>query len=268
MAQFPRIAGRLNNTIDLNVSFFNGGQASDPFAIIKIDIYKESVKTENLVETIVLPDPADDAYPSPLVREEDSDGNILPGVFHLLWEVPANIEAPNIYFDVWRFVGNDPTPSGTGGTDITGSELSDDSYWTSQCNRFWLYPESYSADDNLIIPRFAFEPLDTRLRKPEKRTIEVGVMPLPLYDFDQRLLNLIPLFSPKVRIETENNELIAAEHPARMGIRSGSYRTNPFTIQFTLDTSEFYIGSYVYRIIIDLPNGETRVSDDLRFMVI
>lgn len=276
----PRIAGRAGQQIDLNVTFFNNGAPADPLAIRRIDIYKGSIKDENLVAQVTIVQPDDPSYPYPLKREEggvvtDTNSGVSPGVYHYIFDVPSTFEVPDIYFDVWRFIGSADIGTGainTGGTGPEGTypDWDDESHWLSKCNRFWLYADDWYVDDGLVVPRIGFEPIDVRLKKPEIRTVEVGMMPLPLYDFDQSLLNVIPRLTATVHIETENCEVIEGYDaaPCRIGVRQGTYRSNPFTVQFTVNTANFFIGSYKYRITLTLPNGETRVSDEFRLTVI
>jgi len=282
MAEYNRISGRVNNIVNLDTIFYHNGVAEDPYAIRRIDIYKGSVTDDNLEASIVLPPPDDPTYPYPVVRISEG-GVSLEGHFSLPFLVPSDFVAPEVYFDVWRFIGSDP-----GGTIDIDEE--DESTWISQCNRFWVYPDGWYLDDELTTIRIGFEALDMHFRKPEIRNLEVGLVPLPLYDFDyNRVIPLIPQLQAFIQIETENGEVIVGGTPkvgcdglpcpagsdgeldiqgrARIGVRQGSYRTNPYVVQYKIDTSDFLIGTYKYRIILVLPNGETRVSDDMRFDV-
>jgi hypothetical protein len=93
-------------------------------------------------------------------------------------------------------------------------------------------------------------------------------MPLPLYDYNFNLVNpLIPFLRPTVSVETQHNELLVDNDPARMGIRQGSYRSNPWVIQYDLDTTRFLKGSYRYWITLNLPDGSTRVSRKFIFTI-
>ena len=259
MANLPRISSYTGGTVDLNVTFYRNGVPADPYAIRRIDIYEGSEKPENLVAQIPIVDLDDPLYPSPLVRTSDGSGGFLPGVFTLPLEIPTTFNAPSVYLDVWRFVGTDP---GTGG------DLDDETLWLSQCNKFWVFQDGFYLDDGLVVPRFAFEAIDKTFRKPELRSLEVGLMPLPLYDFDyNRIAPIIPQLRALITITTENCEILVDSALCRIGVRQGSYRTNPFVVQYQLDTSAFLVGTYVYRITLMLPNGETRVSDDLRMTI-
>jgi hypothetical protein len=89
----------------------------------------------------------------------------------------------------------------------------------------------------------------------------VGLMPLPLYDYDHNLVDpLIPLLEPTISISTQRCELLVDNAPCRIGLRHGSYRSNPFVIQYDLDTSLFLKGTYQYSIKVTLPDGKSRVS--------
>ena len=93
-------------------------------------------------------------------------------------------------------------------------------------------------------------------------------MTLPLYDYDfNRIAPLLPQLQPSISIWTSQGEMIVDNQPGRMGIRQGSFRANPFNCQFTSDSMQFLIGTYVYRVRIDLPNGESRLLDDFRFKI-
>lgn len=272
---FPRISAQIGSPVDLNVIFLRNGVPTDPFAIRRIDIFASAARDENLVAQIILPEPTDPSYPSPLVRPllvddtieveddcpDETAATAAAGHFSLIFDIPCDFEDGIIYHDVWYFI---PVDCG----EPTGFDFDDESLWQSQCNRFFVFSDGCFVDDQLIIPRFAFEPLDFRLRKGEIRTIEVGIMPLPLYDFDfNRIMPIIPQFKPHITIETDQCEILVNRVPGRMGLRQGSFRTNPFNAQFTLDTSTFLKGTYVYRVEVDLPNGETRISDDFRLSI-
>lgn len=261
----PRVSGRLGRPIGLNVRFYRDGVATDPFAIRRVRIYRSAVAEENLIDTIdfVYPDATD--YPSPATQEINGSGPV-PGSYVLVWNVPTDIVAPDIYFDVWDFLGDDCRSASSGATD---SCLDDESLFISQCNQFWLYPDGWFVDDGLEVMRFGFEALDIKLRQPEIRTIEVGLMPLPLYDFDyNKIAPIVPQLKAYFSLESENCELLIEDAPMSIGIRQGSYRSNPFTLQFRFNTSviestnmPLLRGTYKYRVKIMLPNGETRVSD-------
>jgi len=255
-----RISTHTGGTVALNVTFLHNGVPENPFAIRRIDIYQGSEKPENLVAQVPVVNSDDDFYPSPVIQDVDESGNPRPGMFTLFFDVPADFIAPSAYVDVWRFIGTDP-----GGTDV---DFDDETLWHSQCNRFFVFADNFYLDDGLVVPRLAFEPLDKVFRKPEIRDLEVGIMPLPLYDYDfNRITPIIPQLKAFISISTENCELLVSEDPCRIGIRQGSYRSNPFSIQYRLDTTQFLVGTYLYRIKVQLPDGTTRLSDDLRFTI-
>lgn len=265
MAEFSRISGLPGNTTALNVTFYLNGIPADPFAIRRVDIYEGSEKPENLVAQIPIVLPTDVNYPSPLIKPVDGSGDPIVGAFTLLFDVPSDFAAPSAYIDVWRFIGVDP---GSG----SDSDLDDESFWMSQCNRFFIMQGGatggFYLDDGLVVPRLGFEALDKTFRKPEVRTLEVGIVPLPLYDFDfNRIAPIIPQLRATIRIETDNCETLVDNESCSIGIRQGSYRTHPFTIQYRLDTARFFVGTYIYQVTLYLPNGETRVSEQMRMTI-
>lgn len=258
MAILPRISGRIGQPIDLNVIFYRNGIPTDPYAIIKVQIYHTAVQDENLVAEIPILPPTDPNYPSPLVKALSTGGSQdPPGEFHLLWTPPkADILVPNIFFDQWSYLPD----QFDGSNEIP---LDDSGYWQQCCNEFWLYPEGFNCDTGLETIQLGFEALDVKLWKPEVKTIQVGLMPLPLYDFDyNKIAPLIPQLQATITIETENCEVLVQDAPMRIGIRQGTFRSNPFVLQYLFNTSGFLKGSYRYRVTVRLPNGETRVSPD------
>jgi len=253
---FPRISARTDNPVGLNVTIRRNGIATDPFALRRIDVYFQSVKDDNLVAQIVFGLPGSTGYPSPAIVSDI-------GQFVVEFQVPKTFKE-GIYFDVWRFVGTEPDS-------LSGFDFDDESLWISQCNKFFVFADGWYLDDGLITPRFAFEPLDSRFRKGEVRNLEVGIMPLPLYDFDHaRVGPLMPQICPFITVETEEGEVLTGleKAPCKMGLRQGTYRANPYVVQCLLDTSLFLKGTYVYRITLELPNGETRISEPLRFTIL
>jgi hypothetical protein len=244
---FPRIAGRQGQYIDLNVQFLNGGQPADPYDISKIEIYKTQVLTGNLVATIDISNRDATEYPAPLCPSTD-----VVGEYHYPFLVPVDFVAPEVYFDVWYYTPEDP---GTVGTDpVQVSSL-------SCCHRFWVFPNSWFCNDKLQTIRFGFEPLDQQFYQPELRTLEIGIMPLPLYDYNFNLVNpIIPFLNPTITISTQFCEVLVNNAPCRIGLRQGSYRSNPYVIQYDVQTSDFLKGTYQYQITLNLPDGTTRVS--------
>lgn len=282
----PRISARTGGVVNLNVTFYRDGVPFDPCLIRHIDIYEGSEKPENLVATIPI-DPGT-GYPSPLLRvydlnptgacgtAPDPNGTPLVGQYILPFLVPTTFRAPQAYIDVWRFIADD-----CGSVDI-GTEpippvdqdpcdrFSPDTpdNWLSVSNKFFVFQDGIFGDDGLVVPRLGFEALDKIFKKPEIRTLEVGIMPLPLYDFDfNRIAPLIPRLRATITIETDSYEILVKDAPCRIGIRQGTYRANPFTIQYTLNTNTFLVGTYQYRITVFLPNGETRVTDPFRLTI-
>jgi hypothetical protein len=93
-------------------------------------------------------------------------------------------------------------------------------------------------------------------------------MPLPLYDNDFNLnMPIIPNLDGFITIETGNKETIVEDAPMEMKIRQGSYRSNPFVLSYLLDTTDYLIGTYSYRVKVDMPDGTSRVSKDFNFTV-
>lgn len=96
-------------------------------------------------------------------------------------------------------------------------------------------------------------------------------MPLPLYDWDQSKIGpMMPQLCPFITVETMEGEILVGleKAPCKIGIRQGTCRSNPFVIQCPLDTSGFLKGMYRYRITIELPNGENRISEPFTFTIL
>lgn len=253
-----RISAHRGQTVDLNIKFYHNGVLADPYAIRTIKIYKTSVVATNLVEEIPVAEPTATDYPSPVIKNSTGD-------FYLPYDVALDAEVPNVYYDVWHYFASDPCP--TGGT--TACDLDD--YQTSlltSCNRFWIYPDGWNTDNELHSVNFGFEPLIQNFYKPESKYLDVGLMPLPLYDFDYNLMMpLIPHLTATISIETRNCELLVSDGPMSIGIRQGTYRTNPFILRYLLDTSSFLKGTYRYRIKLTMPDGTTRVSPPYHLVI-
>ncbi len=272
----PRISARRGQVVDLNSDFFKNGVLTDPFAIRHIEIYKTQVIPSNLIAVIPIADPANSLYPAPLCRESNDfiqvGGTELltaePGKFHFPYVVPVDVPVPDIYFDLWYYFAEDPcdmlTPDVSGATDITSCDLTDpslDSLLLKCCHRFWIYPEEWFCDDHLQNINFAFEPLDQRFNTPEVRHLSVGIMPLPLYDFNFNLvMPMMPFLKPTISILTQYNELLVDNDQCEIKLRQGAFRTNPFIISYKLDTSLFLRGTFQYFITLALPDGSTRAS--------
>lgn len=278
----PRISARRGQVVDLNIDFKHNGVLADPYAIRFVEIYKSQVLPHNLVATIPVVDRTDVLYPSPVCQEaiDATTGNCgteptedsvpIVGKYHLPFQIPNDFQVPDVYFDVWYYFPTNPcgdfTVEGTDACDIDSSEF--DSQLIRCCHRFWVYPDEWFCDDGLQTVRFGFEPLDQRFHTPENRPLEIGLMPLPLYDYNFNLVNpLIPFLRPTILIETQNNELLVNNEVCRIGVRQGSYRSNPWVVQYDLDTTRFLKGTYRYQIKLNLPNGTSRVSEKFIFTI-
>jgi len=260
MPEFTRISGRRGSVVNLDVDFYKGGQLADPI-LYRVEIFRGKVTPENIVAAFQLDEPESSSYPLPVVQLEDSSGPIA-GKFRLPWLVPDDLVVPDTYFDTWFFFTSDPR-SGSGDTlENHQDEL------IEACHRFFVYPDEWHTDPKLQTIRFGYEPLDQKFHKPEVRPLEVGVMPLPLYDFDFNLIvPMIPFMQATISIETENCESLVEDEPMEIKLRQGAYRTNPFVFSYLLDTSQFLIGTYRYRITTTLPCGTTRVSPTFIFTI-
>lgn len=250
-----RISARRGRTVNLDVSFYHNGVLADPYAIRKVDIYKTQVAPHNLVTTYIFLDPTELLYPSPAVKT-------ATGRFYLPHEVEENADVPDIYFDVWSYYASNPCADDTDSTSPTVCDLNAHAdQLLSNCFRFWVYPDNWAGFDNLSEIKFAFEPLTQRFQKPEVRALEVGLMPLPLYDFDYNLVApIIPFLQATISIETRHRELLVDNAEMTIGIRQGSYRTNPFVLKYQFNSDSLLIGTYQYRVKITMPDGTTRVS--------
>ena len=285
----PRISARRGSVVDLNIDFFKSGVLTDPYAIRHVEIYKTQVLPHNLVTTIPISELEDPIYPAPLCRDyqnsdgdevtsSDSDASLIVGRFHLPYAIPLDFLVPDIYFDVWYYFSENPCDddlSGTGTDFTTGpgtacnlNNPDFDTMLLKCCHRFWIYPEEWFCDDRLQTVRFGFEPLDQRFNSPENRPLEIGLMPLPLYDYNFNLVTpIIPFLRPTISVQTQRHELLIDEELCRIGLRQGSYRSNPWVIQYDLDTTRFLKGTYQYWITLTLPDGSTRVSRRFIFVI-
>lgn len=253
-----RLTAKTGFPVGLNVVFRRNGVAMDPYAIRRVDIYEKSVTDDNLVAQVLFPTPDTTGYPEPATSITGS-----PGAYVLEYDIPNTFNA-GIHFDVWRFIGSEPDS-------LTDYDFDDETLWISQCNKFWVSEDCWFLDDGLMTARFAFEPLDSRFRKGEIRNLEVGIMPLPLYDWDRnRFGSMIPQINSFITVETEECEVLEGldKVPCTIGLRQGTYRTNPYVVQCQLDTSGFLKGQYRYRITLELPNGESRISENFRLYII
>ena len=268
-----RISGRAGQVIDLNVTFYRNGIPTDPFAVRRVDIYHTQVLPHNLIATAAIAAPTDPTYPAPLEHGTIPDlgpaGTIpqpnvsSPGEYHLYYQIPLDFPVPDVYFDVWNFFADNPCGElGTGGDPSCGIDNpAYANFLLSQCQRFWLYPDQTITETGLETVNFGFEPLNLKFNQPEKRPLEVGIMPLPLYDYDFNLVQpLIPQLVATISIETQSRELLVARAPMTIGLRMGSYRSNPYTLKYHLDTTAFLKGTYQYHVTVTLPDGSTRTS--------
>lgn len=247
-----RISGRIGEEIDLNVTFFKNGAPELPYAIRRVDIFKDSIRDENLVAQILIPEPDDSNYPSPIIfGDANSDGTVTSGELILRFDVPEDF-TPGVYFDVWNFITTDP------GTD---ADLDDETIWKQCCNKFWLYENGFSCWDGLEILEFAFEQLKMVFAQPSSQWFEVGMMPLPLYDFDPDLIMpALAQIQATISVETVSCELLVQDEPMTIGLRTGSYRANPFVLRWRLDTTRFIKGTYRAQVKATLPDGTVHAS--------
>ncbi len=268
-----RLNASVGSSVALNATFLNNGVPTDPYTIRAVRIYKQSVREENKVMEILVPEPGSTDYetifnqlfqrvPSPTSEQTGVCGTDLPpqylaGTYVLNLELPCGTFQDGVYYDVWCFVGDLSCYP-----DASAIDWNDESLWTCQCNKFYVKGSEWYIDDNLTNIRLGFEPLDTKFMQPEKRMLEVGMMPLPLYDYDyKKLAPIIPALKGRITIETQNCETIVSDAEMKIGLRSGSYRSNPYVLKYLVDTTKFLKGTYKYKVSVDLPNGESRVSD-------
>jgi len=281
MATYPRISGRRGNEVDLKVTFYRGGVPTDPYAIIGVDIYKTQVLDQNLVASFVFPRPCDAGYPLPAEKVTDDIpagdcgtepqiGVELDGQYRLLWSVPTDLVVPDVYLDVWSYIPTNPCDLAEFAAscdtdncypDLTADALAD--LVLTSCNRFWVYPDEWLTNDGLQQIQLGFEPLNQKFKQPESRFLEVGITPLPMYDYNFNLVApIIPFIQGTITIKTMHNEILVNEGEMTMGLRQGSYRTNPFVLRYALNSMSFLIGTYKYRVTATLPDGTSRTSGD------
>lgn len=260
---YNRLAGRVGNKIRLNATFLRNGVPADPYAIRMVRIYKKSVEDVNLVAEIPFPPPDSTEYPSPATKlTEGPCGN--DGHYELIFDVPCDFPSPDVFFDVWYFIPDLNCLE----ENATEFDIDDESLWVSKCNKFWLFPDGWYVDDRLITPRLGFEPLDVHFRQGEVRYLEVGMMPLPLYDYDyNKIAPMIPYLRPSISIFTRNCEVVVDDEEMEMGLRQGSFRTNPFVAKYLLDTNNFLKNTYEYQVTVKMPDCQTIVSPKYTFTV-
>lgn len=265
---YTRISGRRGQPLNLDVTFFHGGVATDPYAIRSVMIYKGSVEPHNLVDTIAVVQPYDETYPYPFNREIVDDAEV-PGKYILTYVPASDSDVPSVYYDVWQYYAEDPRPEGCVTGDPTECDLEDyESSLITCCHRFWLYPDQWYCTDDLEVINFQFEPLGQKFFSPEVKPLQVGYMPTPLYDFNRALvMPMMPFLRATITVSTQNCELLIDNEDMSTILRTGSYRTNPYVFKWNLDTSRFLKGTYKYRVKIAMPDGSTRVSPDFNFSV-
>ncbi len=277
---FNRVSARRCNKVRLDATFIQGGVPADPFAIYRVEIFRGKVAECNIIDAIDMVGPDESSYPSPLERQDpetdpisnacvpvgcstagcsddgDTSTDSTAGRFSLIYDVPCDAVVPDVYFDVWYFWATDPREGTEPLTDHLDKLI-------SQCNRFWVYPDQWYIDGGLETIRFGFEPIDQKFHKPEKRPLEIGIMPLPLYDYNYNLvMPLIPFLEPTITIWSDGNEIVHESIPAKMKLRQGAFRSNPWVVSLMLDTCKFLKGTYRYRVTVGLPDGSTRTSGD------
>jgi len=276
-----RLSGAVCEDIAINVQFLNSGVPADPSAICSVKIYKCSVSQENLVTEVVFPEPTDNDFDlsnefvyggmlqrcndtsDPALCGTDVEPQFTPGCFVLNLNLCPDVFETGVYFDVWNFVGTACDPcEGTDVTSVTDASIcADETQLQSQCNKFFVSDRGWFVDDGLKNIRLGFEPLDKRFQQPEKRYLEVGLTPLPLYDFDtDKIQAILPSLSATITIQTACFELLVDAEPMKVGLRQGSYRSNPYILKYLLDTNRFLKGTYRYRVDVQLPDGQTRSS--------
>lgn len=286
-----RLSAAVGECVDLNVQFYQDGQPTDPYALRAIRIYKCSVNEENLVLEINMPLPTDEdrcpnfcnneyIYGGLIKRCNDTavdglcgtdvESQYTPGCFIHSLKLCKELFDSGVYYDVWCFVGDhsdlcDDCETGACEdvtcTDVTSTDYDDETKWTCICNKFFVSDSNWYGDDGLSNIQLGFEPLDSRYNQPEKRKLSVGLTPLPLYSYNRAAIDpIIPMLNATITFQTAYCETIIDDEPMTIGLRSGSYRSNPYTLQYLLDTNRFLKGTYKYQVTVHLPNGETRVS--------
>jgi len=258
---YSRMSGRVGNKIRLTMSFFKNGISTDPYAIRSIKIYQKSVEDVNIVMEIPFPHPDSDEYSSMISKVDGGCGST--GNYELILDLPCDFPNPNVFIDVWNFI-----PDINCFDEVTSIDLDDESYWSSKCGKFWVFPDGWYADDGLMVPDLGFEPLDVQFRMGEKRWLEVGLMPLPLYDYNYcQIMPMIPFLEPTITIKHGGCDILIDGELMEMGLRQGTYRTNPFVAKYLLDTTQFLRGTYDYQITLKLPDCQTIVSPKYTFTI-
>lgn len=281
-----RISVNCGTPTELDVTFYQNGVPTDPFAIRRVEIYQTSVKSENLIEIIPFTEFCDPLYPSPASQVPDTTigtcgteitGAVEPGKFTLSYTLPCDIPLPNIFYDVWCYFPTDPRPNPslcgsecTSEPDITACDLDQyEDQIVCCCHRFWGYPQNAFCSDSIATNiEIGFEPLSQRFRSPERRYLEVGMMPLPLYDYEFNAVSaILPKIVASITIKTSREELLVDRAPMTIGLRQGSYRSNPYVLKYLVNTTDFIKGTYKYRVEAQIPDGTSRVSGDFILVV-
>lgn len=283
MSTYQRISARRGNVVQLDMRFMRGGVLAAPYAIRKVEIFKTQVAPHNLVATFVVVNPWEDNYPSPIefITEDIAggvcgtaaeQGAVVTGEYRLLWDIPIDALVPDVYFDVWTFLPTNPCDledfscTTDHYTDLDDAALT--GLLLQTCSKFWIYSDDWDSQDSLTSIRLGFEPLDQKFKQPENRPLEIGIMPLPLYDYDFNLVApILPQLQGTITIETNSREVLVNNAPMTIGLRQGSYRSNPYVFRYMLNTSDFLRGTYQYFIKAILPDGSTRCSKDFIFTI-
>lgn len=292
--------GYIGNSVPLNVQFLKNGVATDPFAIMAIKIYKTAVRDENLIQKIVFPCPGSSDYDAIFnsIIQRQVVGNTIgqcgtdlpvqyaPGAYTFNLCLSKELYTPGLYFDVWCFLGDanggECTSGSSGSGELTAvsdsdpdenypnddGSCGDEDDWLCQCNKFYVRDGGWYIDDQLTTIRLGFEPIDSRFAQPEKRYLEVGMMPLPLYDFDYKKISaLLPNLSATITITTQSCEVLVDNAAMTIGLRNGSYRSNPYELKYLIDTNNFLKGTYRYKVLVNLPDGTSISSSDYNFTI-
>lgn len=266
---YKRISGRVGNKLALNMTFLRNGIPTKPYAIRTVKIYQQSIEDTNLLMEVPFVDPDSPDYPHPAIEVEspcidpDDPTSDEGGSYKLIVDIPCDFPVPNLFLDAWHFI-----PDINCLDEVTAIDLDDESLWQVRCGKFWVYPDGWYADDNLMVPQLGFEPLNVQFRSGEVKWMEVGVMPLPLYDANYcQIMPMIPYLQPSISITTRNCETIVSNEEMEIGLRQGAYRTNPYVFKYLLDTNKFIMGTYNYQITVKLPDCQTIVSPKYTFTI-
>jgi len=81
---------------------------------------------------------------------------------------------------------------------------------------------------------------------------------------------MIPYLEPTITIRHTaygGCDILADAEPMEMGLRQGTYKTNPFVAKYLLNTNNFLRGTYEYQITLKLPDCQTIVSPKYTFTI-